>query len=332
MKINAPRRSIINDALDLYTPTRGVPVEGYSLVELPIALIKPYHDHPFHLYSGTRLDDMVESIRDKGVLVPVIVQPLTDGYYEMLAGHNRMNAASLAGLNTIPAIIKEGLTDSEARYYVIETNVIQRSFSELLPSEQAAVISIHYSEMISQGRRNDIDHELRLLSGCEQDESPPVERLPKNSRKELAEAYSLSSTTVARLLKINDLLPEFKRRLDSGKLPLVVSVEIAYLSEDEQQWLLNFLSAYKVKLDKTSASMLHQKSKQGGLTEDGIRTFMLALDREKSKRKQYQNMKVSKRFYQKYFANTPQEKIEEIISSALEQYFSNSKIPGNGNK
>lgn len=78
--------------------------------------------------------------------------------------------------------------------------------------------------------------------------------------------------------------------------------------------------------------MLHQKSKQGGLTEDGIRTFMLALDREKSKRKQYQNMKVSKRFHQKYFANTPQEKIEEIISSALEQYFSNSKIPGNGNK
>ena len=67
MKINAPRRSIINDALDLYTPTRGVPVEGDSLVELPIALIKPYHDHPFHLYSGTRLDDMVESIRDKGV-------------------------------------------------------------------------------------------------------------------------------------------------------------------------------------------------------------------------------------------------------------------------
>lgn len=74
--------------------------------------------------------------------------------------------------------------------------------SELLPSEQAAVISIHYSEMISQGRRNDIDHELRLLSGCEQAEAPPVERIPKNSRKELAEAYSLSSTTVARLLKL----------------------------------------------------------------------------------------------------------------------------------
>lgn len=156
MNMNAPRRRIVEDALDLYSPTCAEPT-GNQLVELPISKIKPYHDHPFHLYSGERLNDMVDSIKKSGVLVPVIVQPLEDGYYEMLAGHNRMQASSLAGLDVIPAIIKEGLTPTEAQYYVVETNVLQRSFSELRPTEQAAVIQIHYSCIIGQGKRNDID-------------------------------------------------------------------------------------------------------------------------------------------------------------------------------
>ena len=121
--------------------------------------------YKFQLYAGDRLDDMVESIKEHGVIVPVIVQPLDNGYYEMLAGHNRMNAAQLAGLTTISAIVKEGLTPEEAYYYVIETNLIQRGFAELSLTEQAAVLSVHYSQMISQGNRNDIDRELRLLAG-----------------------------------------------------------------------------------------------------------------------------------------------------------------------
>lgn len=322
MKKDAPRRDIVNDALDLYMPTLGVPLEEATLVDLPIALIKPYHDHPFQLYSGKRLEDMVESIKENGVLVPVIVQSMPDGTYEMLAGHNRMNAALTAGLKTLPAIVKTGLTPDEAKFYVIETNVIQRGFSELLPSEQASVISIRYREMANQGRRSDIERELRRLAGCEDEETDSAHSMVRNSRKTIAEAYKLSSTTVARLLKINDLLPEFKRRLDNGKLPFLVSVEIAYLSAEEQQWLLNFLAAYKIKLDKAAAAMLHQKSKKGGLTEDGIRMFLLTLDKQKSQKKQYQNMKVPKRLYQKYFSSTPKDKAETIIAAALEQYFS----------
>ena len=236
MKNNAPRRKLVEDAIDLYTPSIGMPKEGDVFMEIPIARIKPYHDHPFQLYTGDRLDDMVESIKEHGVIVPVIVQPLDNGCYEMLAGHNRMNAAQIAGLTTISAIVKEGLTPEEAYYYVIETNLIQRGFAELSLTEQAAVLSVHYSQMISQGKRNDIDRELRLLAGQAEEETVSSENAEsQNSRREIAETYSLSSSTVARLLKINDLLPEFKERLDKGKIPFMVSVEISYLSSQEQQ-------------------------------------------------------------------------------------------------
>ena len=100
MKMNAPRRQIVRDAVDLIPHPEVLPQTGE--VHIPIAQIRPYHNHMFHLYEGERLNDMVESIRANGVLNPVIVRTLEDGHYEMLAGHNRMNASKLAGLTTVP--------------------------------------------------------------------------------------------------------------------------------------------------------------------------------------------------------------------------------------
>ena len=97
---------------------------------LPVKSIQPFHDHPFHLYEGERLEDMIASVKEHGVLNPVIVQKLDTGY-EMLSGHNRWNAAKLAGLKEIPAIVKTDLSEEEAYVYVIETNLMQRSFSDL---------------------------------------------------------------------------------------------------------------------------------------------------------------------------------------------------------
>lgn len=142
MKKNEPKRKIF-DAVDLLTEDE--PAGG--IISLPVDAIKPFHNHPFRLYEGERLEEMVESIREHGVLNPVIVLK-TDGGYEMLAGNNRQNAARLAGLTEIPAIVKEGLTEQEAYVYVIETNMLQRSFSELSISEKAAVLK----EQKSRGR------------------------------------------------------------------------------------------------------------------------------------------------------------------------------------
>lgn len=138
MKANASKRKIF-DAVDMLTEntsakTTEVKAEN-GVEQIAIDSIKAFHNHPFHLYEGERLNDMVESIREHGVLNPVIVRKLGKGY-EMLSGHNRANAAKLAGLTEIPAIVKVGLSEAEAYVYVIETNLMQRSFTDLLPSEK----------------------------------------------------------------------------------------------------------------------------------------------------------------------------------------------------
>ena len=111
MKANSPKRKIF-DAVDMLTEESSAH-EPDGVQVLPLNKIKAFHDHPFHLYEGERLQDMVESIKEHGVLTPVIVQKERGGY-EMLSGHNRANAAKLAGLTEIPAIVKEGLTEQEA--------------------------------------------------------------------------------------------------------------------------------------------------------------------------------------------------------------------------
>ena len=144
MKANN-KRKVFGDAVDLLMDEiegREVP-RGVQLIQ--IKNIQPFHDHPFHLYEGERLEDMIASVKEHGILNPVIVQKIDDGY-EMLSEHNRMNAAKLAGLKEVPAIVKTDLSEEEAYVYVIEPNLMQRSFSDLLISEKAAVLKARYEK------------------------------------------------------------------------------------------------------------------------------------------------------------------------------------------
>ncbi|WP_051531299.1 ParB N-terminal domain-containing protein [Clostridiisalibacter paucivorans] len=123
----------------------------------------PFRNHPFKLYEGDRFNDMVESIKNYGVIVPIVVRK-KDDKYEILSGHNRVNAAKEAGLTEIPTVIKEGLTEEEATLIVTETNLMQRSFSELAYSERATVIATRHTAMKNQGVRNDLLDEIEKLS------------------------------------------------------------------------------------------------------------------------------------------------------------------------
>ena len=114
MKANAPKRKVFQDAVDLISPPEErVNASGNGQAMIAVEKIVSFHNHPFRLYEGERLDDMVESIKEHGVLSPVIVQKAADKY-EMLAGHNRWNAAKIVGIKEIPAIVKEGLSEEEA--------------------------------------------------------------------------------------------------------------------------------------------------------------------------------------------------------------------------
>src|SRR3712207_6297372 len=144
----------ITDAVDFLLDDTGILEQG-DIQNIELNLLESYHNHPFTLYTGKRLEDMVESVKENGILSPIIVLK-KDNNYEILSGHNRVNAARLAKINSVPCIVKENLSEEQAYAYVIETNLMQRSFSDLLPTEKALVLKMRYQKIVSQGKRNDL--------------------------------------------------------------------------------------------------------------------------------------------------------------------------------
>lgn len=286
--------------------------------------IRPFQNHPFHLYEGERLKDLVDSIAENGVLVPVIVrkiEPDADGYgYEMLAGHNRQQGAIQAGLDKIPCIVKENLSDKEAWVYVIETNVIQRSFSELYPSEKAAVLSMRYSRVISQGKRNDIIAEIKRLEGeVIQEEGTCGNEFHKlKSREALGAEYDLTGRMVANYLRIHELIPELKLRVDGGEITLACGVTLSYLMGKEQEMVEQVLKKEKCKVTPQNTSELRRKG--GNLDEETIRQILCSCKGPSAAKQATYRIKPD--IYQKYFSEqTSQKEFDRILDQALALYF-----------
>lgn len=253
MKANAPKRKIFNDAVDVLCGAEDMSAPENGIQMLPIDSIHPFRSHPFRLYEGERLNDMVESIREHGILSPVIVWQNSEGY-EMLAGHNRQNAGRLAGLAEIPAIVKTDISVKDAYVYVIETNVIQRGFAELLPSEKAAVLAERYEKVSNQGKRNDILEEIARLNSTGMAETcgHDVHRL--KSRDAVGDEYGMTGRNIARYMRINQLESSLKKRLDDGKLSMVVAVNLSYLSAKEQETISALAEQGRIKLDEKAAN------------------------------------------------------------------------------
>ena len=279
---------------------------------LSIKKIRPFHNHPFHLYEGERLEDMVASVREYGILNPVIVQEI-DGGYEMLSGHNRMNAAKLVGLKEIPAIVKTDLSEEEAYVYVIETNLMQRSFSDLLISEKAAVLKARYEKESCQGRRNDIIEEIARMEGKELPATCGHGDQRLNTRDMIGKEYELSGSSVGRLLKLNDLIKPFKDMVDRGALYTKVALQLAFLPEEEQDMVFRVMNEEKTKI--TSEMVANLRSHSGSLTEAKIKRY---LSKNPIKKKCY---KVPARIVEKYFEGMDPNTVDSIVEQALAAWF-----------
>lgn len=301
-------------AFDLGTMLSGGVAADTQIKQIPCSMLVPYHDHPFELYTDERLDDMVQSIKENGVLIPIIVQQIQGGKYEILIGHNRWNASKLAEKQTVPAIIKEGLTEEEARMYVIESNLMQRGFDNLKISEQASVIASRYDKMFSQGKRNDIVNELKALEN-----GGKVQTAEKqNSREKVGEEYGLSRNTVARLIRIDKLCDSLKDLVDDGELSIRAGVNLSYLDEPLQEELAELCyNDYKIDTKKSEKlKAVYQES--GNLTTKDI---MSVLVDEKPKVKQ-KSVKINEDTFSKYFDKTAKtEEISKTIEKALDMYF-----------
>lgn len=305
--------------------------KGLRLASIQFSRIRQFQGHPFRLYTGERLEDMAESIRQNGILQPLIVRRIFDDSefdYEMLSGHNRMNAGQLAGLDSAWCLVKEGLTDAEALMYVIETNLLQRSFSDLLPSEKAAVLSLRYSEMFSQGKRNDIRRELEELEhsgtcGSDFHKSADKETCGNDfhrskSRDTLGEDYDLSGRQVANYLRITHLLDSLQLKLDEKQITLTSAVSLSYLSRQDQLAVLAAMRRYSHRLSDAQAANLRELARTGPLTEQGVLNFLRT-----PKHTVPSKISIGREVYSPYFApGTSKKEVERVIGEALALYFS----------
>lgn len=308
----------ITDAVDILLEGVDVLEQG-DIQDIEIDLLKAYHDHPFTLYTGKRLEDMVDSIRENGILNPIIVLKKEDGAYEILSGHNRVNAARLADLKTVQCIVKEHLSEEEAYTYVIETNLMQRSFSDLLPTEKALVLKIRYEKIASQGKRNDLQKEINNLEqGIIEKESKAEDKT--DSRKSLGKEYHLSGASIARYLRLNELSKSWKQEVDEDQIGLTMAVELSYLSKEIQEYLYQQCKELELSLKPSDAKTLHLMNRQEEMNQEMVATYLLNL--KKPKVKEYQNIKLSQSIYQKFFRyEESKEEVEGIIEKALEIYF-----------
>ena len=288
--------------------------------------IRGFRGHPFRLYEGDRLNDLVESISEHGVLNPAIIRKIErdeDGFeYEMLAGHNRQNAAAIAN-RELPCIVKENLSDEDAWIYVIETNVLQRSFSEMLPSEKAAVLALRYSKMICQGRRNDIIEELKRLGNPDEireNKTCGIDCHKSKSRDVVGAEYNLKGRAVANYLRINELSVALKIRIDDGEFTIAAAVQLSYLEQEEQQMVEAVLSESEYKVNEGKAVLLREYT--GKLTPERAEQILSGEFSRKPKKSTAAAFKVKPAIYKKYFtASITQKEFDSIVDEALALYF-----------
>jgi len=312
---------------------KAAAVAPNSPSSLDIADLVPYANHPFKLYEGDRLDDMVRSIKELGVLMPVIVRPNEDETYEILSGHNRANAAKLVGLKEIPVIIKTGLSDDEAKLIVTETNLVQRSFADLSHSERAIALKMHMEALKEanggQGCRKDLINEIENLLNADEikgnDTCGLIDHKTK-SRDKTAERYGLDARSVSRYVRLTYLINPLLNRVDNEEIGLYPAVSISYLSETEQTSLNTVLNTTAYKVDMKKAETLRSYSERKQLSDDKM---MLILSGEIDKAKKPTApppLKIKHKVYSKYFSqDTKQSEMETIIDCALAEYFENHK-------
>ena len=299
-----------------------------ELEMLSIDSLIPFHNHPFKLYEDERLSDMVESVCANGVIVPIIVRHAQSiGYYEILSGHNRTNAAKIAGLTEIPAIVKSDLTEIEAELIVTETNLMQRSFADLKYSERALALKAHLEAIKSskggQGRRLDLLDEIEKLSNPNRDPDNPTCSQVGNKLKsidETGEKYGLSKNSVARHIRLTHLIKPLLDRVDAEEISFLAGVELSYLSTATQEVLESVLfnNSYPVSLKQ--ARQLRELAGESALSETDIEDFLS--DKTPSTQQQFQSVKLDRLTYSRFFPpKTPQVEIATTIEKALELYY-----------
>lgn len=272
-----------------------------KIYEIPLTEIDDFPDHPFYVRNDEDMDQLVASIKERGIITPVMLRRNEDGRYEMVSGHRRKKACELAGLETIKAEIRD-LTRDEAIMLMVESN-LQRS--KILPSEKAFAYKMRLDAMNRQGQRTD------LTSNPVGGKSSGIE-----SASVVGVAGGDSGTQVRRYIRLTNLVPELLHMVDDGRIALRPAVELSYLHPTEQLSLVDTISYEESTPSLAQAIKMREFSKAGKLNPDVILSIMC-----ETKGNQREKISISTERIRKLIPKdlTPQ-KTEEYILAALEHY------------
>ena len=272
-----------------------------KVVMLNPADISDFPNHPFKVKQDEAMAEMADSVKQYGVLVPALVRPKADGGYEMVAGHRRKCAATLAGITEMPCIVRN-LTDDEATIIMVDSNLQRET---ILPSEKAFAYKMKLEAMKRQGERTDLT-------------SSPLDKKLKGltSAQQVSQKSGDSQPQIYRFIRLTELIPSVLDMVDSGKIAFRPAVELSYLSKEQQQSLYDTMECEDCTPSLAQAIKMKEFSRDGKLTEEVILSIM-----QEEKPNQREQFKMSKERISKYFApGTPAQKIEDTIIKALELY------------
>ena len=272
-----------------------------KVVMLNPADISDFPNHPFKVKQDEAMAEMADSVKQYGVLVPALVRPKADGGYEMVAGHRRKCAATLARITEMPCIVRK-LTDDEATIIMVDSNLQRET---ILPSEKAFAYKMKLEAIKRQGERTDLT-------------SSPLDKKLKGltSAQQVSQKSGDSQPQIYRYIRLTELIPPMLDMVDSGKIAFRPAVELSYLSKEQQQSLYDTMECEDCTPSLAQAIKMKEFSRDGKLTVEVILSIM-----QEEKPNQREQFKMPKERISKYFApGTPAQKIEDTIIKALELY------------
>ena len=278
-----------------------------TLVDIPIKMIKDFPNHPFKVRDDEKMNDLVESVKERGVLYPLLVRPKEDGTYELISGHRRKRAAQKLNIDSVKCIVKD-LTDDEATILMVDSN-IQRE--EVLPSEKAFAYKMKLEALKHQGKRTDLEEDTT---------SAPMEQklnYEQTSRQQLADESNESREQIRRYIRLTYLIPELLEEVDNKRIAFRPAVDISYLPEDYQYVILNTLQYDEISPSVAQAVKLKKMAQEGTLTVEKVEELMA---KEKPNQREY--TKISTERLNKYIPDNVKRRgdIEDFVIKCVEDY------------
>lgn len=275
---------------------------GDLVTEVPLSELHPFVNHPFEVRDDEDMQKLVDSIKENGVLTNLTVRPRAEGGYEIISGHRRFHAAQLAGLDKIKVQVRD-VDDDQAIIDMVDANIQREHIS---PMEKARAYAMRLEAVKHQGRRTDLTSDQL---------GPKL-----TAAEKVAAGVQDTQTQVKRYIRLNSLVPDLQKKVDSGNLKFNPAVEISYLTPDEQQSFLDYAEAQDCTPSLSQAQKLKAASKEGTLTPDKLEEIMSAQKSSVAPREPVLNINVSK--VAQYFpTGCTKQQMENRILKILESYF-----------